>query len=179
MLRSLYTGLAGRVAAAFHELAKFGTVGALAFFVDVSIFNLLLHVTGKPLTSKILSTVVAATMAFALNRAWSFRHRQRTSVRREYALFFALNAIGLVIAVGCLAISHYLLGFDSRLADNISANGVGLVLGTSFRFWSYRRYVWAAPAAVEAAALDGDPAAVAVLEDVADGTIHTPEVTPA
>lgn len=179
MLRSLYAGLAGRVAAAFHELAKFGTVGALAFVVDVSIFNLLLHVTGKPLTSKILSTVVAATMAFALNRAWSFRHRQRTSVRREYALFFALNAIGLVIAVGCLAISHYLLGFDSRLADNISANGVGLVLGTSFRFWSYRRYVWAAPAAVEAAALDGDPAAVAVLEDVADGTIHTPEVTPA
>lgn len=179
MLRSLYAGLASRVAAAFHELAKFGTVGALAFVVDVSIFNLLLHVTGKPLTSKILSTVVAATMAFALNRAWSFRHRQRTSVRREYALFFALNAIGLVIAVGCLAISHYLLGFDSRLADNISANGVGLVLGTSFRFWSYRRYVWAAPAAVEAAALDGDPAAVAVLEDVADGTIHTPEVTPA
>jgi hypothetical protein len=34
--------------------------------------------------------------------------------------------------------------------------------------------VWAAPAAVEEAAIDGDPAAVAVLEDVADGTIHAP-----
>ena len=175
MLRSLYAQLSGRVAATFHELAKFGTVGALAFVVDVTIFNVVLHLSGKPLTSKITSTVVAATIAFILNRAWSFRHRQRSSVRREYALFFILNAIGLVIAVGCLAISHYLLGFESRLADNIAANGFGLVLGTTFRFWSYRRFVWAAPEAVEAAAVDGDPAATAVLSDVADGTITPPQ----
>jgi len=171
MLRSLEA----RLRAAFHELAKFGTVGALAFVVDVGLFNLILHLAPhKPLTAKVVSTVVAASIAFVLNRAWSFKHRQRSSVRREYTLFFVLNAIGLVIAVGCLWISHYLLGFDGRLADNISANGFGLVLGTSFRFWSYRRFVWAAPLAVEEAALDGDPAAVAVLEDVADGTIHAP-----
>jgi putative flippase GtrA len=170
LLRSLEM----RIRAAFHELAKFGTVGALCFLVDISIFNVVLHVTDKPLTSKIISTVVAATIAFVLNRAWSFRHRQRSGVRREYALFFVLNAIGLVIAVSCLAVSHYLLGFESRLADNVAANGFGLVLGTTFRFWSYRRFVWAAPEAVEAAAVDGDPAAAAVLEDVADGTIHAP-----
>jgi len=33
-------------------------------------------------------------------------------------------------------------GFDSRLADNLSKNGVGLVLGTAFRFWSYRQIVF-------------------------------------
>lgn len=170
----LLRSLEARLRAAFHELAKFGTVGAFCFLIDISLFNFVLHVTDKPLTSKIVSTVVAASVAFVLNRAWSFRHRQRSSVPREYALFFVLNAIGLVIAVGCLAISHYVLGFESRLADNISANGVGLVLGTSFRFWSYRRFVWVKPDAVEAAAVDGDPAAVAVLEDVADGTITAP-----
>lgn len=171
MLRSLEA----RLRAAFHELAKFGTVGALAFIVDVSLFNIILHeAPHKPLTAKVVSTVVAATIAFFLNRAWSFKHRQRSSVRREYTLFFVLNAIGLVIAVGCLGFSHYVLDLHSRLADNISANGFGLVLGTSFRFWSYRRFVWAAPAAVEEAAIDGDPAAVAVLEDVRDGTIHAP-----
>jgi putative flippase GtrA len=172
MLRSLEA----RLRAAFHEIAKFGTVGALAFLVDFSLFNLLLHMAPhKPLTAKVVSTVVAATLAFILNRAWSFRHRQRSSVRREYTLFFVLNAIGLVIAVGCLGISHYVFDLHSRLADNISANGFGLVLGTSFRFWSYRRFVWMAPAAVEEAAIDGDAAAVAVLEDVADGTIHAPD----
>ena len=175
MLRPLYDQLRTRLRAAFHELAKFGTVGALAFLVDVVIFNTVLHISpDKPLTAKVISTVIAATLAFVLNRAWSFRHRQRSSVRREYTLFFVLNAIGLGIAVGCLGISHYLLGFESRLADNIAANGVGVAIGTMFRFWSYRRFVWAAPAAVEEAAIDGDAAAVAVLEDVADGTIHAP-----
>ena len=181
MLRSLYDHLAGRVAATFHELAKFGTVGALAFVVDVTIFNIVLHLSEKPLTSKIVSTVIAATLAFILNRAWSFRHRQRSSVHREYSMFFILNAVGLLIAVSCLGLSHYVLGLHSKLADNIAANGIGVALGTLFRFWSYRRFVWVAKAAVEEAAIDGDAAAVAVLEDVADGTIHAPtgEVTPA
>ncbi len=86
-------------------------------------------------------------------------------------MFFVLNLVGLSIALLCLAVSHYVLGFESRLADNIAANGIGLVLGTTFRFWSYRRFVWAAPSAVEDAAVEGDAAARAVLEDVSDGTI--------
>jgi hypothetical protein len=35
-----------------------------------------------------------------------------------------------------------MLGLTSALADNVSANGVGLVLGTAFRFWAYRRYAF-------------------------------------
>ena len=155
----------------FSELAKFGTVGAVSFLVDLAIFNAVLHLIDKPLTAKIVSTLFSATNAFLLNRAWSFKHRERTTMRREYGLFVVLNAVGLGIALLCLAVSHYVLGFESRLADNIAANGVGLVLGTAFRFWSYRKFVWAAPSEVEEAAADGDAAARAVLEDVHDGTI--------
>src|SRR6476469_10976898 len=108
---SLLRSLEARLRAAFHELAKFGTVGAFCFLVDIGLFNFVLHVTNKPLTSKIISTVVAASVAFVLNRAWSFRHRQRSSVRREYALFLILNGIGLLIALSCLGLSHYVLGF--------------------------------------------------------------------
>lgn len=161
-----------RLRGLFSELAKFGTVGALSFLVDIAIFNAVLLVLDKPLTAKVISTVFSATNAFLLNRAWSFKHRQRTTVRREYGLFFVLNVVGLAIALLCLAVSHYVLGFESRLADNIAANGVGLVLGTLFRFWSYRRFVWAAPDQVEEAAADGDAAAHAVLEDVHDGTLR-------
>ena len=50
--------------------------------------------------------------------------------------------LGTAIATTCLAISHYALGFTSALADNISANVIGLVLGTMFRFWAYRTYVF-------------------------------------
>ena len=142
---SLRQKIEARVRGLFSELSKFGTVGALSFLVDLAVFNAVLLVLDKPLTAKVISTLFSATNAFLLNRAWSFKHRQRTSLRREYGLFFALNVVGLAIALLCLFVSHYLLGFESRLADNIAANGVGLVLGTAFRFWSYRRFVWAAP----------------------------------
>jgi len=124
-----------------RELMKFGVVGGVAFVVDVGLFNLLLHLTDKPLTSKAVSTIVATTVSYAGNRHWTFRRRGRSSVRREYLLFFLLNGVGLAIALTCLAISHYLLDFTSRVSDNIAANVIGLGLGTAFRFWSYRRWV--------------------------------------
>ena len=138
-----------------RELLKFGVVGGVAFVVDVGLFNVLLHLTDKPLTSKAVSTVVATTVSYAGNRNWTFRRRSRSTVRREYTLFFFLNGVGLAIALACLATSHYLLDFTSRLSDNIAANLIGLGLGTAFRFWSYRRYVF--PALLPEAAVDAEP----------------------
>ncbi len=167
-------GLRQRLRGLVSELAKFGTVGMLSLLVDLAVFNVVLVLLDKPLTAKVISTVFSATNAFVLNRAWSFKHRERTTVRREYGIFFVLNAVGLSLSLLCLAVTHYVLGFESRLADNIAANGVGLVLGTTFRFWSYRRWVWAAPSAVQEASDDGDAAARAVLQDVSDGTLRRP-----
>ena len=143
---SVARALLGRSRVLLGELAKFGVVGFLSLIVDLVVFNAVLAVLPhKPLTAKVISTLVSATNAFLLNRHWSFKGRVRTSSRRREALMFALcNVGGLVIALLCLWVSHYLLGLDSRLADNIAANGVGLVLGTAFRFWSYRRWVWVA-----------------------------------
>lgn len=145
------TGLARLYApfrAILHELAKFGVIGMIAFVIDVGLFNLLLFgggpFTDKPLTAKIVSVAVATTFAYFGNRFWTFRHRGRTNMGREYLLFFLLNGVAMLIAVGCLAFSHYVLKLDSPLADNISANVVGLVLGTLFRFWSYRKWVFPA-----------------------------------
>jgi putative flippase GtrA len=142
-----------------RELMKFGVVGGVAFVVDVGLFNLLLHLTDKPLTSKALSTIAATTVAYVGNRHWTFRRRSRSSFRREYLLFFLLNGVGLAIALTCLAVSHYVLDFTSRLSDNVAANVVGLGLGTAFRFWSYRRWVFPEllPEAAAPEALSEDP----------------------
>ncbi len=132
-----------------REVLKFGAVGAVAFVVDTGVFNLLRFGIGgggplehKPLSAKVVSTITAAVVAWLGNRFWTFRHRRRASAQRELVLFFFFNAVGLAIALSCLGLSHYVLDLRSALADNVSANGVGLVLGTLFRFWAYRRFVF-------------------------------------
>ncbi len=138
------------VAGIWRELAKFGIVGLAALVIDIGLFNLLRFAGGegpmfdRPISSKIISVSVATTFAYFGNRYWTFRQRGRTNMGREYLMFFGLNAIALVIAVSCLWFSHYVMGWDSALADNISANVVGLGLGTMFRFGSYRKFVFPA-----------------------------------
>jgi putative flippase GtrA len=71
-----------------REAAKFGAVGAISYLIDLTVFNLVLHLfEDKPLTAKVVSTVVAGLNAYLLNRHWSFRHRERQSVRPSCALF--------------------------------------------------------------------------------------------
>ncbi len=130
------------------ELGKFGVIGLVAYIIDLTIFNVLRFSGGegplydKPLTAKVISVLAATTFAYFGNRHWTFKDRSRSSFRREYTLFFVFNAVGMVISLSCLWVSHYLLGFESALADNISANVVGLVLGTVFRFWGYHNWVF-------------------------------------
>jgi len=148
-LHALAARVYGPFEALAREVTKFGIVGAMSFVIDVGLFNLLLYggpLEGKPLTAKVVSVAVATTFAYFGNRFWTFRHRGRTNMGREYLLFFMLNGVAMLIAVGCLWVSHYLLGLDSALADNISANVIGLALGTLFRFWSYRKWVFPAVA---------------------------------
>jgi putative flippase GtrA len=134
-----------------REMVKFGAVGAIAFLVDVGTFNLLRFGLGgggpfetKPITAKIVSASLATVVAWLGNRLWTFRHRRRASAGHELALFVVFNVVGMLIALGCLAFSHYVLDLRTARADNISANGVGLVLGTLFRFWAYRLFVFRA-----------------------------------
>jgi len=133
--------------ALIREVGKFGTVGAISFAVDLTIFNILLQGGLETLLAKTISTVIATTFAFAGNRFWTWRHRSHDHMARQYTMFFVLNAIGLGIGLACLAISHYGLGqiwpaLQSPLADNISGQFIGTAFGTLFRFWSYRRFVF-------------------------------------
>ena len=85
---------------------------------------------------------MATTTAYFMNRHWTYRDRPKSTLRREYALFFFFNLVGLVIEVarhrrrrstGCTR--------PHMLVLNIF-NGVGIVIGTIFRFWAYRTHVF-------------------------------------
>ncbi|KON73975.1 GtrA family protein [Cellulosimicrobium cellulans] len=153
-----------RVLARVRELAKFGSVGAVAYVVDLGLFNLLSFGPGellghKPLTAKIVSVTVATLVAWVGNRYWTFSARRTQARGRELAAFVVVNVGGMLIAVGCLAISTYALGLTSPLAKNISANVVGLALGTAFRYVAYRRLVFTGDRAQDAPTAPQDAAA--------------------
>lgn len=129
------------------EFLRFAVIGGAGLVTDVGVFTLLRSETlglldHKPITCKVVSVVVATLVTWLGNRYWTYRHRTTASVAREVVLFAVMNAVAAGIALACLAVSHYLLGFRSLLADNVAANGVGLVLGMAFRFVAYRYVVF-------------------------------------
>lgn len=136
--------LRGTVSMLWREILKFGIVGAIAFVIDVGTMNLLRHTVleDKPTTAKLISASIATVFAWLGNRQWTFRHRRNRAAHHEFTLFVVTNLVALVIGAGAIVISHYGLRLQSLLADNI-ANIIGIGLGTLFRFWAYRKFVFA------------------------------------
>lgn len=144
---SLLSRLVTVIREAVPQLATFGGVGLLAFVVDVGGYNLL-RATVMPdhvIWAKVVSVSIATGVAWLGHRYLTFRSTRRPAVAKELALFVLANGGGLLIAAGCLFVSHYVFGFTSALADNISGNVIGLVLGTLFRYFTYRFLVFRTP----------------------------------
>ena len=129
------------------EVATFLAVGGIGYVVDVAMFNELrvhsLLSTVDPSYARIVAVALAMVVTYLGNRLFTWRGRDGGDRRREIGLFVIFNMIGLAVSVSTLVISHDLLGLTSPLADNIAANVVGLALGTMFRYWSYKKFVFA------------------------------------
>ena len=129
------------------EFAKFGVVGVAGVFITNAVYDLLfLHLGAGPVTSTTIATIVAMVATYLGNRYWSFRARQRTGVVRELVIFAVLNGIGLLIQDATVAVNYYLLQLGHNKTAGFAALNLGIALATLFRFWSYRRFVWVAPA---------------------------------
>jgi putative flippase GtrA len=137
------------------EVFTFLAVGGVGYVVDVTSFNLLRADSAlssvDPSYARIVAVALAMVVTYLGNRLFTWRGRAGSDRRREIGLFVVFNMIGLGLSVATLVISHDLLGLTSPLADNISANVVGLALGTLFRYWSYKRFVFTPAPAPEAA----------------------------
>jgi len=128
-----------------HEGAKFLIVGLIGIGVTNLVFIPLHGPLGLgPLTSVTIATIVATIVTFLGNRYWSFRHREGAGTAREGATFFVLNGFGLLIQYAVLGFSNYALGLTTKI-ENVIAVNLGIALGTLFRFWSYRKWVWVPP----------------------------------
>jgi putative flippase GtrA len=137
------TGLKARWQKLASEFAKFGTVGVINALINYGVFNLLALTVLKQgeLKANVGAAIVATTASYFMNRYWTYRDRPKSTMRREYTMFFVFNAAGLLIELSVLAIARDGLGITGLLALNI-AKTVGVGLATIFRFWAYRTFVF-------------------------------------
>jgi dolichol-phosphate mannosyltransferase len=130
----------------FSEVFTFLAVGGCGYVVDVVAFNVFRSVEPfralDPAYARTMAVVLAILVNYIGNRAYTWRDAPAQDRRRELSLFVLFSLFGFGFSLVTLVISHDVLGFTSRLADNISANVIGLGLGAVFRFWTYKHFVF-------------------------------------
>jgi putative flippase GtrA len=135
-----------RLADLTPELAKFGVVGLTGAVIDLGGADYLhVHMGVGPMVAKGLSITAATVVTYLGSRFWTFRHRVNQALLREGVLFVMLNVVGLAIAEVVIAATTYGLDLKSELAYN-AASVVGTGLGTIFRYFSYKKWVFLAGA---------------------------------
>ena len=121
------------------ELAKFSTVGATGYVVNLTVYTLLLRRAGLHyLGAATCSFFVAVTNNYLLNRIWTFRHRRG---------HFAYQGLRFLV-VALLALSANLVILRILVAlgvGKILAQAAAIVLVTPLNFvgnklWSFRRH---------------------------------------
>jgi len=130
----------------FPEIGKFCLIGGIGTAVDLggaAVLHGRFHV--EPLAAKAVSVTLATVFTYLGSRFWTFRHRENQAVHREALLFLVLNVVGLGIAEAVIYLVSYVFGLRGVLDYN-AASVIGTGLGTVFRFYAYRKWVFLAPA---------------------------------
>jgi putative flippase GtrA len=140
------------IAIRHRELVKFVLVGGTTWVIDTAIF-LVLKTTilePKPVTAKVISVTIATLVSYGLNRGWSFRTRGGRERHHEAVLYVFISSISVAVYAGPLWVSRYVLNlripsvtlFTEHMADFVSGQIVGVLLGMVFRWWAFRRWVF-------------------------------------
>ena len=167
-----------RFADLIPELAKFGVVGLAGSVIDLGGAAYLHGVLGVgPMVSKGIAIIAATVVTYLGSRFWTFRHRVNQALLREGVLFAALNIVGLAIAECVIAFVTYGLDMKGTLAYN-AASVAGTGLGTIFRYFSYKKWVFlaGAPGATVAAGEAAVSGHVDVTETSETGAVLTGSV---
>jgi putative flippase GtrA len=122
----------------WEQLAKFCTVGAVGYVVNLVVYTILLKVVGLHyIPAAVGSFLVAVANNYALNRLWTFRV-ERGHVGAQGLRFLVVSTVSLLAN---LAVLHLMVTLG---LGEIMAQAIAIVLVTPLNFignklWSFRR----------------------------------------
>jgi putative flippase GtrA len=119
------------------QLAKFCTVGASGYVVNLAVYATLLALDVNYLLAAVCSFVVAVTNNYTWNRAWTFRHQRGHLVFQGFRfLVVSTVALGANLA--------FLSALVALGVPKLPAQALAIALVTPWNFvanklWSFRR----------------------------------------
>jgi putative flippase GtrA len=131
-------GRALRHPANWLQLAKFATVGATGYIVNLAVYAALVRGAGwHYAVAATVSFLVAVTNNYLWNRLWTFRD-QRGHVAFQGLRFLTVAGVAYAANLGILSL---LIAFGM---DKVLAQAIAIVLVTPMNFvgnklWSFRR----------------------------------------
>ncbi|UOZ09937.1 GtrA family protein [Amycolatopsis sp. WQ 127309] len=135
-----------------RELLRFAVVGGISFVITMSVnYGLKFTVLRThPVTALMIGVLVATIFSYVANREWSFRTRGGRERHHEAALFFLISGIALGLNALPQWFSRYVLHLQApqlsplgvEVADFVSGIIIGTLLGTVFRWWAFKKWVF-------------------------------------
>lgn len=136
------------------QLAKFAATGFMNAAIDFGILNLLIYLSGISvgfgyIVFKSASFLVANVNSYVWNRLWTFKKEGAEiiphNLRREYAQFFIVSMVGIIINVGAATLVvngiSPRFGVSSTAWANIGA-AAGSATGLLWNFVGYKFIVF-------------------------------------
>ncbi|MFY9484420.1 MAG: glycosyltransferase family 2 protein [Patescibacteria group bacterium] len=122
-----------------RQLVKFGIVGWINVAIDFGFLNLFVIVGGlSPLVAGLLSTAMALTNSYLLNRAWTFRGFKGPDERgAEFLSFLAVNGTGATVNWIIFAGLFTFFGLNYNVAKAIA-----ILITTFWNFFGSKKFVF-------------------------------------
>ena len=121
------------------QFLMFGTVGTVGFLVDTALVYAMRRQLGL-YAAGLVSYLVAASVTWALNRAWTFRGRGGGPAHHQWVRFLAVNLGGFTLNRGTYAL---LVTFVPFCADHpVLAVAAGAIAGMFLNFGLARTIVF-------------------------------------
>lgn len=124
-----------------RQFISFAFVGVAGLIADAAVLALMLHGVGAdPYSGRVISYIAAATVTWALNRAFTFKGQSSGSLLRQWAKFLLANLSGFAANYLTYAscINFVPLMQEYKLLALVPASIVGLV----FNFTASKKLVF-------------------------------------